>query len=145
MDVGLPIKNPSTLIRTLKIEEGFRSHPYTDTEGYETIGYGRNLTSHGIAEFEAEYLMQNDIEKCIADMRAIFKGFDDMPTDAQHVLVEMRYNLGGAGFRSFRHFIAAVTREDWRSAELELLGSQAAHQLPQRYQRMGRMLRELAE
>ena len=144
MDVGLPIKNPALLIRQLKEAEGFRAFAYKDIKGIITVGYGRNLESNGLSKTEAEYLLQNDIAECIQDLQTIFSGFHEMPTLAQHVLVEMRFNLGPRGFRSFRHFIAALQREDWRSAELELLDSKAARLLPERYQRMGKALRSLA-
>ena len=31
------------LLEHIKLEEGFRGEPYTDTEGYPTIGYGTKL------------------------------------------------------------------------------------------------------
>ena len=140
----LHVKNPAILIDTLKEAEGFRAFAYKDIKGIITCGYGRNLESNGLTKTEAEYLLHNDVEACISDVRSVIKRFDDMPGAAQHVLVEMRFNLGPRGFRSFRHFIAAVQRKDWRSAEQELLGSKAARQLPERYQRMGKALRSLA-
>ena len=47
------------LIEDLKRDEGFRSHPYRDTVGKLTIGYGRNLDDVGISEREAEQLLHH--------------------------------------------------------------------------------------
>lgn len=141
----LRLKNPTGLIKHLKEEEGKSLFPYEDSVGKTTIGYGRNLTDHGLQDFEAEYLLINDIEECISDIVSVIPEFDRLPAQAQTVCVALRFNVGPRGFRSFRHFIAAIKRSDWQSAELELLGSKAARQLPDRYQRMGKMLRSLAE
>lgn len=140
----LYVKNPDTLITELKRDEGFKGFLYKDPVGVQTIGFGRNLEDHGITKAEAEYLLRNDIASAVSTANSIFDNFYAMPDAAQRVIVNVIVNTGPAGFRSFRHFIAAVQREDWRSAELELLDSQAAKQLPKRYQRLGKLLRSLA-
>ena len=140
----LHVKNPDALLATLKRDEGFSAFPYEDSVGVETIGHGRNLKAHGISRKEAEYLLRNDIADAVSTATNIFCNFYEMPAEAQHVIVNMIVNLGERGFKSFRHMIAAIQRKDWRSAELELLGSKAAQQLPDRYQRLGKMLRSLA-
>ena len=144
MTTELPIKNPDALLTHLREEEGFSAFAYKDSRGIITVGFGRNLEANGISRQEAEYLLRNDVEACISDVRSVIKGFDALPAPAQLVCVALRFNLGPRGFRSFRHFISAVQREDWRSAELELLDSKAGRLLPERYQRMGKVLRSLA-
>ena len=51
----------------LKLHEGFKSSVYQDTEGYWTIGIGRMVDPKlggGISLDEAEYLLENDINRC---------------------------------------------------------------------------------
>ena len=144
MTTELHMKDADALLIHLREEEGFRAFAYKDIKGIITVGFGRNLESNGITKTEAEYLLRNDVETCISDVRSVVKGFDALPAQAQLVCVALRFNVGPRGFRSFRHFRAAIERHDWQSAELELLGSKAGRLLIKRYQRMGKMLRSLA-
>lgn len=38
----------AALLTQLKVDEGVRLRPYTDTRGFQTIGIGRNLDTVGI-------------------------------------------------------------------------------------------------
>ena len=60
----------SRLIEMLKLHEGVRSHVYLCSAGYETIGVGRNISENGIglSDDEFDYLLQNDINRCAADL-----------------------------------------------------------------------------
>ena len=144
MTTELHVKDADALLTHLREEEGFSAFAYKDSRGIITVGFGRNLEANGISKAEAEYLLRNDVEECISDVRSVVKGFDALLAQAQLVCVALRFNVGPRGFRSFRHFRAAIERHDWQSAELELLESQAARLLPRRYQRMGIVLRSLA-
>ena len=143
MNEGLRLKNPTGLIKHLKAEEGKRLFPYRDTKGYTTIGYGRNLSTHGISETEAESLLINDIEECISDVTSVIPTFDTLPPAAQIVCIALRYNVGPKGFRSFKHFISYIQARDWKCAALELMDSKAARLLHARYKRMHDMLADI--
>ena len=41
-------KTEHEIIKDLKVEEGFRSKPYKDTQGKWTVGFGRNLTGRAL-------------------------------------------------------------------------------------------------
>ena len=141
---GLRVRFPATLIKQLKSDEGFRPKVYKDTVGIATIGYGRNLTSHGITEWEAEYLLHNDIEKAVDEALKHFEEFYDWPTAAQHVVVGMLVNLGPEHFSSFKKTIQHLNARCWCDAADELLDSNAARMLPNRYHRYAEKLRGLA-
>lgn len=96
---------------------------------------GRNLTGKGLSEAEVDVLLDNDIEECIEHALDIFPGFHGIPEPVQHVIVNMLFQLGAAGFRKFRNFIAAVKFADWERAAAELLDSAAAKQAPARFER----------
>ena len=56
------------LVKRLKLDEGTgpvkkgRLMPYNDSEGYLTIGYGRNIHSRGISDEEAEIITEYLVE-----------------------------------------------------------------------------------
>lgn len=115
--------------------EGFRSKPYRDTVGKLTIGFGRNLEDKGISYEEALFLLGNDITECEDDLKVIFgEQWKDLPVPIQAVLIDMRYNLGPRGFRSFRKMIQAVKEGRWRGMINEMYDSKWAKQVPARVQ-----------
>ena len=137
----LSVKDPTTLIRTLKNAEGLRRAPYRDTRGHVTIGYGRNLDAEGISDDEAYMLLVNDVDRCIDEAREIFDNFDQMNCSVQNTIIELIFNLGASGFRSFKHTISYIKAGARVSAASELLNSKAAKQLPERYARLAEQLR----
>lgn len=120
----------------LKVDEGFRSTPYRCTMGRLTIGYGRNLDDKGITKTEAEELLYNDIERCYFDLLSLFSNFDKMPDKIQHVLINMRYQLGASGFRTFKDMIAAAQSEDWNQMKKEMRNSLWYKQTPERAEKL---------
>ncbi|MEA3332723.1 MAG: sulfate adenylyltransferase subunit CysN [Pseudomonadota bacterium] len=106
--------------------EGLKLKPYRCPAGKLTIGVGRNLEERGITEEEALYLLNNDISDAIEDLQKIFVDnveFEVLPETVQRVLVDMRFNLGAAGFRSFKKMIKAIKEKDFERAALEMQDS----------------------
>jgi len=121
--------------------EGYRRHPYRCTAGKLTIGYGRNLDDVGIDEEEARYLLDRDIQKCVADLSQ-WPWFEALDTIRRRALIDMRFQLGAAGFRSFRHLLAALAAGDYETASAEVLHSKYARvDAPVRAQTIADMLR----
>ena len=102
--------------------EGFQHFPYKCTAGYLTIGIGRNLETKGIIREEALHLLENDIDECIRDLKTILE-WDGIDDTRKRVLIDMRFNLGHGGFRSFRKMIAAVEVKDYAMAAEEMKDS----------------------
>lgn len=127
------------VIALLKIHEGFRGKPYQDTVGKTTIGYGRNLTDKGVSEREAEGLLINDAAEATAKLTAL-PYWPDLNEVRQAVLVDMAVNLGSAGVMKFHYMLDALEHQDYPRAAREMLNSKAAHQLPERYEALARML-----
>jgi len=134
--------NPSRLLRTIESDEGFRSKPYKCSDGIWTIGIGRNLEAVGISYTEALHLLKNDIEQCHADLERVFPNqFEALPDHIQEVLMNMRFQLGPGGFRSFKKFIAAIRAWDMTKAKQEMLDSKWAKQdTPDRANRLAKIL-----
>ena len=52
IDSSTNMDTEKTLIKQLKMEEGYRSIPYRDTRNYWTIGYGFNLSGRNLTRTE---------------------------------------------------------------------------------------------
>ena len=109
--------------------EGLRLKPYRCTANRLTIGIGRNLDDKGISEDEARYLLGNDITECETDLMGLFDRWDEMTPNWKRALINLRFNLGPGGFRSFSSTIAAIRRGDWETARNNVSVSKWARQV----------------
>ena len=124
-------------VKTLIIEhEAYRKYPYRCSAGRLTIGMGRNIESKGISPNEALMLLENDIKECAEDLREIFPIFDGLSEKRQHVLIDMRFNLGASRFRGFKKMIAAVQAGDDEGVIREMKDSRWFSQVGRRAQRL---------
>jgi lysozyme len=53
----------------IKEYEGYSKLVYECTSGYATLGFGRNVEQVGISKEEAEFMLHNDIEQCLKELR----------------------------------------------------------------------------
>ena len=63
--------------------EGMECFPYVDTVGKTTIGVGRNLTDRGLSQDECRYLLANDIEISISELKRNFDWFTKLDDTRQ--------------------------------------------------------------
>jgi lysozyme len=124
----------------LERDEGLRLKPYTDTVGKLTIGIGRNLDDKGISRDEAFVLLDNDIAECIGDLRGSFPWFDKLTEARQCVLINMRFNLGGKGLRTFKQTLMSIERGDYVGAARNMRISKWAGQVGARAKRLADMM-----
>ena len=128
-------------------DEGFEGHAYRCPAGKLTIGYGRNIDpdgGKGITEREALHLLHGDLIECENDLADIF-GWDfwlHLDTVRRYALINMRYNLGPAGFRGFVNMIEAIKRKEWGLAAREAMDSRWAVQVGKRARRIADELRD---
>lgn len=127
----------------IKQHEGFRSKVYLCSEGKATIAYGRNVspTGPGLSVEEANFLLANDIDKCVGDLRRQTPYFANLDEVRQGVLINMRFQLGLKGLFGFRKFLAALAVGDWIEAANEMLDSRWARQTPERALQLAEMIR----
>ena len=128
------------IIEQLKLHEGVKLEPYEDTEGYQTIGIGRNLDSKGITEEEAIYMLENDVEQVVSQLQG-HEWFNALDTIRQKVIVDMAFNLGLNGMLSFEKMIQAIKEENYYEASQEMLDSRWAEQVGQRADRLSEMMK----
>lgn len=109
-----------TLTETLKRHEGYSSDVYEDTNRVSTVGYGHAVKSgedfsKGVSEPEALKLLQQDIAIAQTDVKALFKNFEQFPTDKQEALTNMAFNLGRTKLGKFKDMGAELSKDapDW--------------------------------
>jgi lysozyme len=127
--------------RILRQHEGLRLFPYRCTAGKLTIGYGRNLEDVGISDDEAQLMLSADIKSAYSDV-SVYSWWPDLSDRRKAVLIDMRFNLGGAGFRGFRHMLGAISAGDYDAAANEMLDSLWATQVGQRATTLAEMMRD---
>lgn len=128
------------VLAQLRRHEDMKLKPYTDTEGNLTIGIGTNLDA-GITPDEAVYLCTNRIKASDHELWMNFHWYADLSGDRKYALVNMCFNLGLPRFKSFKKMIAALERDDFRSAAKEALDSKWARQVGHRAIEIAEMIR----
>src|SRR6267142_3934420 len=100
----------------IRRHDGLKPKPYKDSVDKLTIGYGRNLDSNGISVEEAEFLLDNDINRVFNSLTSNIPSFGSLDNVRQAVLMDMGYNLGIHGLLGFAKMLAAVARLDFEAA-----------------------------
>jgi lysozyme len=116
------------LVEQLIENEGLRHTAYIDTADKVTIGVGRNLTDVGLSDAEIMTLLEHDLDEVITDLSS-FAWFPGLDPVRQRAVANLRFNVGAAGLRLFRYFLAAMARADYVQASLELEHSRWATQV----------------
>lgn len=122
----------------IRADEGLKLEPYQDTDGNWTIGYGTNL--HEFDKDDAEYFLNKRIQQAIQYLLT-FIWYRSLNDARKAVLVNMVYNMGQPRFSKFVKLIGALAKKDFDLAADEILDSNAARKLPNRYQRLTKMMR----
>lgn len=136
--------NRARLIKQLKIDEGVRYRVYKCPADFDTIGVGRNLESIALTQDELhyiglesmdeiyetelsdadiEYLLSNDIDRVVDEIRANFGWFNELNDVRKEVVVNMVFNLGLPRFKQFRKMINAIKDGDFERASREGMDS----------------------
>ena len=131
----------SQLTDMLIRHEGKRVHPYTDTVGKLTIGVGRNLTDVGLSDDEIAYLLTNDIQSIIGELRRTFVWYSALVPARQDALADMGFNLGLTKLKKFILFLAAMERGSYEEAANEMIASMWAKQVGDRAYELAAMIR----
>ena len=120
--------------------EGLCLNLYKDSLGYNTIGVGRCLDKNGISEDEAMHLLENDINRVVANLDKVWEVWRSFPVAAQEVCVDMAFQMGITGFMNFRRTRALMEMGAWLEASEEILRSKYNTQTPARCARNSRKL-----
>ena len=108
------------LLNQLRRHEGLRLDPYKCSEGYLTIGYGRNIETNGISEAEAEFMLLNDLLACESELKN--EGwYNQLDEVRRAVVLNMAFNLGKPKLMQFKKFIGALSDDDYETASKEMV------------------------
>jgi lysozyme len=114
--------NYTLLIAQLKRQEGLKLKPYRCTANKLTIGYGRNLEDNGVSEIEAETMLRNDIIKAEKNSE-LFPWYHKLDGVRQAIIINMIFNMGFEGLKKFVKMIAAIEKNDYITASMEMKNS----------------------
>lgn len=123
----------SRFSRQLRDYEGEMSKPYICSGGYISIGVGRNLDTVGLSRDEIDILLRNDITRvCTLAKQEPWWPMVANNDARARALLDMLFNLGLGGLRSFRRMLAAIERGDWAEAAIEIENSKYFTQVGRR-------------
>jgi len=123
------------LIAMLKRHEGVETHAYECSEGKITVGVGRNIDQGGgmgLSDDEIDYLLQNDIERCIVELSSEYPWFSGLDEVRKDAIVDISFNLGQTRLRLFKRALAAMETGNYKEAATEFLDSRWAKQVGSR-------------
>ena len=153
------------LYQEISSDEGKIFHSYLCTEGHPTIGIGHKILDTDpekelpiydayddapeedcITEHRCYELFQEDVQIAIDGCRRIYSNWEELPQEAQHVLVNMCFQLGQGGLSRFKNMNEAVESKGWGQIALEMSDSRwARDQSPSRAERLKVRMLALAD
>ena len=133
----------SELIEQLRRHEGVETHVYKCTAGFETIGVGRNISKSGLglSPDEIDYLLQNDINRCVRELAYALDWFSSLDGVRQDAMVNLCFNLGLSRLMQFKLALDAMERGEYHRAAAEFLDSRWAKQVGNRAIEVTHMIR----
>lgn len=145
--------NRAALMEMLERDEGYRQFVYDDAtgnallpgrvvKGHPTVGIGRALDVNGLTKEEARYLCENDIARCEADLDRNWPWWRELSEARQQVLACLVFNMGYSKLSQFIKFRAALQREDWNGAAMEMRDSLWYSQVKARGERLAKMMEQ---
>lgn len=146
-----------TMVDRIEFHEGLRLEPYRCTRGKLTIGIGRCIDTnpftteekvaigdwrHGITKAMAYMLCQNDIQRCIKELKKEVPFFINLDKERQFALIDLCFNMGIEKLKKFKKMLAALGAGSYQRASEELLDSKYATQVGSRAKRIAILIRE---
>jgi lysozyme len=134
----------SQLIDMIKRHEGVKSHVYKCTQGFETIGVGRNISESGLglSPDEIDYLLTNDIQRVKEELEDTYYWFSGLNEARRDAMIDICFNLGLTRLRGFVKALEAMSREQFDLAADEFMDSKWAEQVGMRALRVTEMIRD---
>lgn len=133
--------NKQKLVEQLEVHEGLRLKPYKDTVGKWTIGIGRNLEDKGITQDEARMMLNNDIDEFVRKLKSNIPVYNRLSDCRQNVLVNMAFNMGVGGLKTFKNMLYALDKGHFNQASTEMLNSKWAVQVGNRALELAEQMR----
>lgn len=128
-------KDMSKVLEMLRRHEGCETHAYSCTANKLTIGCGRNIDpagGTGLTDVEINYLLQNDINRVIAELNNEFAWFSELNEPRRDAMINICFNMGLTRLRLFRLALGAMQNHDYNTAAAEFLNSKWSKQVGNR-------------
>ncbi len=131
------------LIDMIKRHEGVKSKVYKCTQGFETIGVGRNISESGLglSDDEIDYLLHNDLERCNEELTRAYDWYSELDKPRRDAMVDICFNLGITRLRGFVKALEAMSRQQFDIAADEFMDSKWATQVGYRAEEVTEMIR----
>lgn len=133
-----------TLEQMLERHEGYRSTPYVDSVGVQTIGIGHNLHKP-LTRQAVLQILRDDIANATNDCLHAFPWYAALDEPRQRVMVNMCFNLGLPRLLKFTKFLAAMELGNYETAAAEMLDSLWAKQVKGRARELADIIRGSTE
>jgi len=127
--------------KLLEKHEGRRNMAYKDSKGIWTIGIGHNLEANSIPDEAVSIIFAADKANVDSDISNSFPWYSSLDEVRQGVVVDVVFNMGLPRFKGFKNTIRYIKQGDYDKAADELLDSDAARDLPKRYNELSEMMR----
>ena len=111
-----------TLEQMLERHEGYRSTPYLDSVGVQTIGIGHNLHKP-LSRNAIMQILRDDIVDATNDCVHAFPWFAELSEPRQRAMINLCFNLGLPKLLKFTKFLAAMELGNYATAADELMDS----------------------
>ena len=149
----------------ISADEGKVLHAYLCSELHATVGIGHKILdtdpendldifgadwddvadNQCISEDRCYELFQEDVQIAVGGCQKIYDNWEELPQEAQHILVNMCFQLGQGGLGKFKNFKVAIEDYQWQRAAQEMLDSRWAGQTPERAERLKIRMLALAD
>ena len=132
----------------IEFEEGSAGYAYDDTSGIRvrapvgnvTIGVGHNLDAKELSKEVIQKILEEDLEEVLETTYNIFPTMEELSENRQLAILDMNFQLGPAGFLSFKKFREAIIDRRWDDAAKEIENSKYYKQAPARATRKMTMI-----
>jgi len=133
----------SKLVEMLRLHEGVRYKVYLCSEGYETIGVGRNISEGGLglSKDEVDFLLTNDIKRVQDELARNYPWFARLDEVRRDAIIDIAFNLGLTRLRGFVNALAAMSRSQYEIAADEFMDSRWSQQVGNRAVEVTEMIR----
>ena len=144
------------IIQRLVLHEGVSLKCYRCSEGFLTIGVGRNLETnpltaeekkvcgdymHGITKNAAFYLLRNDISRVLKECEKRIVIWDKLDDERKYALLDMSFCQGIYGVLKFKKMLSSMGVGNWNDAAEHCLDSKWHTQAKNRCERIAETIR----
>ena len=147
--------NKDKLREEIAEDEGCKYEVYLDHLGLCTAGVGHLITENDeeygkavgtvVEQERVRNLFALDMAVTVDECKVLYKDFDDLPEEAQHILCNMMFNMGRPRLSKFKDMKAGVDARMWGAAADAMVDSRWYTQVPNRARRLVDRMRALAE